>query len=58
MILDYVDAYGSITQAQAAELCQIAPIEARAALKRLASAGRLALRGEPRGAHYAATEHG
>ncbi|WP_132992666.1 DNA glycosylase AlkZ-like family protein [Gordonia zhaorongruii] len=52
MILDYVGAYGSITRSQAARLCQIAPVQARAVLKRLADAGRLTLIGQRRGARY------
>ncbi|ALG86315.1 DNA glycosylase AlkZ-like family protein [Gordonia phthalatica] len=52
MILDYVSAYSSISRAQAAELCQITPPQASRILKQLATDGRLALRGERRGAHY------
>lgn len=51
-ILDYLDAYGSITRRQAAELCQISPVQARYLLKRLVDHGRLHLIGERRGAQY------
>lgn len=52
MILDYVEAYGSITRGQAAQLCQTAPTQARTILKRLVDDGRLTLVGERRGAKY------
>ncbi|WP_240930521.1 RNA-binding domain-containing protein [Isoptericola sp. BMS4] len=52
MILDYVDAYGSIRRGQAAELCQTSPEQARATLKRLVEAGDLTLVGQRRGARY------
>lgn len=52
MILDYAQAFGSITRSQAAELCQTSPQQARVILKRLVDDGRLVLRGERRGAHY------
>lgn len=54
MILDYVNAYKSITRSQAAELCQTTPLQARATLKRLVDDGRLSLEGERRGAKYVA----
>ncbi|RHW25906.1 AAA family ATPase [Nocardioides immobilis] len=52
MILAYVDQFGSITRGKAAELCHLAPGQARVALKRLTDAGELRLVGERRGAHY------
>lgn len=52
MILDYVNAYGSINRSQAAELCQTTPLQARATLKRLVENGGLVLQGERRGARY------
>lgn len=52
MILDYVQAYGRITRSQAAEVCQVAPPQARTTLKRLVDQGRLKLVGERRAAHY------
>ncbi|WP_347238318.1 crosslink repair DNA glycosylase YcaQ family protein [Dietzia sp. B19] len=52
MILDYVAAYGSITRAQAAELCQNTPPQARAILKRMVDKGALRMVGERRGAKY------
>jgi ATP-dependent DNA helicase RecG len=56
MVLSYVDAWGSITRGKAAELCRIAPQQARTLLKRLVDAGTLELRGERRGAHYVRKE--
>lgn len=52
MILDYVQAYGSITRSQAAQLCQTTPSAARSTLKRLVGDKRLRLEGERRGARY------
>lgn len=52
MVLSYVRQYGRITRAQAADLCNLAPAQARGLLKRLTDRGDLALRGERRGAHY------
>jgi ATP-dependent DNA helicase RecG len=52
MILDYIEAYGSISRSQAAQLCQTTPIQARAILRRLVDDGRLGLKGERRGARY------
>jgi ATP-dependent DNA helicase RecG len=52
MILDYVGAYGSIARSQAAELCQISPVQARYLLKSLVDQGRLNLVGERRAARY------
>jgi ATP-dependent DNA helicase RecG len=52
MILNYVEAHGRITRGQAAELCQIAPRQARAVLKRLVERGELRLRGARRTAFY------
>jgi ATP-dependent DNA helicase RecG len=52
MILTYVDAHGRITRGQAAELCQIAPRQASALLRRLVERGDLELKGARRGAHY------
>ena len=53
-VITYVQAYGSITRGQAADLCRIAPQQARRLLKRLTEAGALELRGERRLAHYVA----
>lgn len=55
MILDYVNAYGSITRGQAALLCQISPQQARAVLKQLVDEHQLLLVGERRGARYVPT---
>lgn len=52
MVLAFVDAHGSINRSQAAELCQLAPAQASALLKRLATGGALEMVGERRGAHY------
>lgn len=52
MVLDYVAAYGSISRAQAAELCHVSPYAARSLLKRLTEDNKLELRGQRRGAHY------
>ena len=52
MIGDYVDAYGSITRAQAAALCQLSPTQARGVLKRMIDRHQLRLVGERRGAKY------
>jgi ATP-dependent DNA helicase RecG len=55
MILQYVDAHGRITRGQAAELCQIAPRQARSVLKRLVDRGDLRLVGQRRSAFYERT---
>lgn len=52
MILNFVGAHDRITRRQAAELCQIAPRQARAVLKRLVDRGELRLRGARRTAFY------
>lgn len=52
MILQYVDSHGRITRGQAADLCQVGPREARAALEKLVKRGDLVVRGERRGSYY------
>jgi hypothetical protein len=52
MVLQYVDAHDRITRGQAAELCQLAPRQARRVLVRLVERGELVLRGTRRGAYY------
>ncbi|GMA41723.1 hypothetical protein [Mobilicoccus caccae] len=52
MILQYVDAYGSITRGQVADLCSVTALQARSLLKKLVEAGELALIGERRAARY------
>lgn len=52
MVLAFVSAHGSITRAQAAELCAIAPEQAGRLLRRLAAEGKLVQRGERRGSFY------
>lgn len=56
MVLAFVDQWGSITRAKAAELCRLSPQQARLVLRRLADAGDLELRGEKRGSHYVRPE--
>lgn len=52
MIDDYAREFGSITRAQAADLCQVQPQAARQLLRELVDQGSLVLRGERRGSHY------
>ena len=52
MILQYVASHGRITRAQAADLCQVGPREARAVLEKLVKRGDLAVKGERRGSYY------
>lgn len=52
MVLTYVERYGSIDRARAAELCTLEPRQASSLLRRLVESGRLQMRGERRGAHY------
>lgn len=56
MILAYVSAHGRIARAQAAELCAIAPEQARLVLRRLVREGKLRQRGERRGTYYELSE--
>ena len=52
MVLQYVRSYGSIARAQAAELCQVTPADARALLLRMTRAGTLRMVGEQSTASY------
>jgi ATP-dependent DNA helicase RecG len=52
MVLQYVERHGRITRREAAELCRLAPNQARDLLARLTRAGKLVMRGERRGAFY------
>ena len=52
MILDYVDTYGGISRAEAAELCQTSPNRAREILKYLVAEGSLNLVGERKASRY------
>lgn len=52
MILNYIDANGSISRSEAAELCGTAPEAARRLLLRLRDQGILELRGERRASRY------
>lgn len=56
MILQYVETHHRITRREAAELCRIGPLEAGRMLRRLASEGKLHLRGQRRGAHYVSAD--
>lgn len=57
MVLAFVDQFGRITRAKAAELCRLSPDQARVLLRRLVDAHHLELRGERRGAHYVLPGH-
>lgn len=52
MILNYIDAHGSISRGEAAELCGTSPEEASRILQRLRNEGELLLEGQRRGARY------
>jgi ATP-dependent DNA helicase RecG len=52
MVLQYVDANGRITRAQAADLCQVEAREARQVLEKLVKRGDLVVRGARRGSYY------
>lgn len=52
MVLQYIDAHGQITRAQAADLCALAPDQAGRLLRRLASEGKLVKHGERRWSAY------
>ncbi|WP_067792310.1 RNA-binding domain-containing protein [Nocardia amikacinitolerans] len=56
MVLQYVEAEGSITRAQAAELCMLTSQQASSLLRRMARRGNLVLEGERRTARYIAPE--
>lgn len=56
MVLSYIEAYGSITRSQVAELCMLTPGQARAVLHRLVKDGGITMRGERRGASYVLTD--
>ncbi|MEA4944089.1 MULTISPECIES: DNA glycosylase AlkZ-like family protein [Propionibacteriales] len=56
LVSEYVRSYGSIARSQAAELCQLAPTEARALLKRMTDKGMLKMVGERRTARYVPTD--
>lgn len=53
MVLQYLETHGRITRREAADLCKLAPLQARALLGRLVGKGRLVLHGSRRGAFYA-----
>jgi ATP-dependent DNA helicase RecG len=52
MVLTFVDRHGSITRADAAELCQLEPVQASRLLRRLRDEGKLLLSGARRAARY------
>ncbi len=54
MVLTFVGQHGSISRAEAAELCQIAPLQAGHLLRRLRDRGELVMTGERRTARYTA----
>ncbi|MCP9621056.1 AAA family ATPase [Nocardia otitidiscaviarum] len=52
MVLQYVESFGAITRAQAAELCMITPSQAGNLLRRMSRAGKLVLQGQRKAARY------
>jgi ATP-dependent DNA helicase RecG len=52
MVLTFVDRHGSITRADAAELCRLGSDQASRLLRRLRDEGKLALAGERRASRY------
>lgn len=58
MVIQYVQAYGSINRAQAMALCHLDAPGARRLLKRLVDRGDLVLKGEKRGSHYVLRDPG
>lgn len=52
MVLQYVEKHGRITRREAAELCRIAPHQARDLLARLVRQGKLVMYGAKKGAFY------
>ncbi len=52
MVLQHIASHGRITRSEAAELCGINSLEARALLTRLTQEGHLSLEGERRGSYY------
>ncbi|MFT4296074.1 MAG: putative DNA binding domain-containing protein [Micropruina sp.] len=52
MVTEYVRTFGRITRSQAANLCQLSPVEAGSLLKRLVAKGVLRLIGTRRAAYY------
>ena len=54
MVLTFVEQHGSISRGDAADLCQIAPLQAGRLLRQLRDRGELVMTGERRTARYAA----
>jgi ATP-dependent DNA helicase RecG len=52
MVLQYVQKYGRITRAEAAELCHLSPPQAYRLLQRLVRSGKLVPHGRKKGAWY------
>lgn len=52
MVLQYVEKHGRITRREAAELCRLAPHQARDLLARLVQRGELVMHGARKGAFY------
>ena len=58
MVVAYTREHGSITRAQAADLCQLGSDQAGRLLRRLRDAGILDMHGERRGTYYTLAEPG
>jgi len=52
MVLQYVQKYGRITRAEAAELCRLSPSQAYRLLQRLVKSGKLVQHGRKKGSWY------
>ena len=52
MIFQYVEKHGRVTRKEAADLCRLAPSQARNLLMRMKNGNRLVLQGARRGAFY------
>ncbi len=52
MVLQYAQAHGRITRAEAAELCQLTSVQAKNLLKRLTQQGKLSMASSRRTAYY------
>jgi len=55
MVLSYVDQNGRIRRQDVVDLCRLGPNQATRLLQRLVKAGKLVLRGQPKGAFYERT---
>lgn len=52
MVLKYIDTHGRIKRADVMELCRVSPDQASKLLQRLKASGKIAQRGERKGAYY------